>query len=160
MTQPLVTPVQVPLTNGSVRSFGHVRLKIAGMDFNGGFTRIMRKRSRKREIAYSNNPDPIGKTLGENSYECRAMMYVDWYYALIATINNNLGPGYTDQPFSIFISYGGVNLNKYTDQVINCTFDDDDGSDEQGTKALTREVNFNPTKILFNGLDDNADPLI
>jgi hypothetical protein len=44
--------------------------------------------------------------------------------------------------------------------VINCTFDEDDGDDKQGTSALTRMVNFNPTKIKFNGLDDLEDPLV
>lgn len=155
-----LTPLQVPLTNGVVRSFGHARLNIAGLEFTGGFKSIKRSRKRNREIVRSNNPDPTGKTLGENEYECSAVMYLDWYYNLIQSINQNLGPGYADQPFTIFISYVGVNLNPYTDQVLNCTFDDDTGDDTQGTAALVREVNFHPTKILFNGLDDSADPLV
>ena len=154
-----VSPIQVPLTNGVVRSFGHVRLNIAGIDFTGGFKSIKRKRTRAREDVMSNSPDPVGKTLGENKYECSAVMYLDWYYNVINTLQS-LAPGYGDQPFTIFISYVGVNLTAYTDIVQNCTFDDDSGDDSAGTTALTREVNFHPTKILFNGLDDLADPLI
>ena len=154
-----IVPLQVPLTNGVVRSFGHVRLQIAGMDFTGGFKSIKRSRKRSREQVYSNSPDPIGKTLGENKYECSAEVYYDWYMNLLQTVQNQLGPGYGDQPFTIYISYVGTNLATYTDQILNCTFDDDDGDDKQGTTALTRTINFNPTKILFNGLDDLEDPL-
>lgn len=155
-----VTPIQVPITNGVVRSFGHVRTNIAGLDFTGGFKSIKRSRKRNREMVRSNNPDPVGKTLGENEYECSAEIYLDWYYNLQRTINNNLGAGYADHPFRIYISYAGVNLVTYTDIVINCTFDFDEGDDKQGIQALTRMVDFHPTKILFGGLDDNADPLV
>jgi len=155
-----ITPIQVPLTNGVVRSFGHTRLQIAGLEFTGGFKSIKRSRKRSREDVMSNSPDPVGKTLGENKYECSAEMYLDWYYNLIKTIQNTYGKGYGDQPFTIFISYVGANLTPYTDVVIGCTFDEDDGDDKAGTPALTRTVNFHPTKILFNGLDDLADPLV
>lgn len=154
-----VSPIQVPLTNGVIRSFGHVRLNIAGLEFTGGFKSIKRSRKRNREIVRSNNADPVGKTLGENEYDCSAEIYLDWYYNLIQTITNNLGPGYADQQFSIYISYLGSNLVPYTDQVVNCTFDFDEGDDKQGTTALTRMVDFHPTKIFFAGLDDNEDPL-
>ncbi len=155
-----ITPIQVPLTNGVVRSFGHARLKIAGLEFTGGFKSIKRSRKRTREMVRSNSPDPVGKTLGENEYECSAVMYLDWYYNLISTIQQTLGDGYGDQPFTIYISYVGRNLNPYTDTVLNCTFDEDTGDDASGVPALVREVNFHPTKILFNGIEDLADPLI
>ena len=110
-----VTPIQVPLTNGVVRSFGHVRLEIAGLEFTGGFKSIKRSRVREREMPYSNSPDPIGKTLGENKYQCSAVVYYDWWANLMLTVETNLGPGYGDAPFNIYISYVGANLNVYTD---------------------------------------------
>jgi hypothetical protein len=155
-----ITPIQVPLTNGVVRSFGHVRLNIAGLEFTGGFKSIKRSRKREREMPYSNNPDPIGKTLGENKYQCSAVVYYDWWVNLLLTVQQNLGKGYGDQPFSIYISYVGKNLNTYTDQVLNCTFDSTEADDTQGIAALTREIEFNPTKILFGGIEDLADPLV
>lgn len=156
----MVAPIQVPLTNGVVRSFGHVRLQIAGLEFTGGFKSIKRSRKREREIVYSNNPDPIGKTLGENKYECEAEVYYDWWSNLLQTVEEELGPGYGDQSFTIFVSYVGKNLTTYTDQILNCTFDSTDADDKQGTTALTRTINFAPTKILFNGVDDLEDPLV
>lgn len=155
-----VTPIQVPLTNGVVRSFGHVRLQIAGLEFTGGFKSIKRSRKRNREMVRSNNPDPVGKTLGENEYSCSAVLYYDWFMNLLQTVRDNLGAGYGDQPFTIFVSYVGKNLVTYTDRIVNCTFDDTTADDEQGTKPLEREINFNPTKIFFGGFNDLEDPLV
>src|SRR5271165_486744 len=155
-----VTPIQVPLTNGVVRSFGHVRLEIAGLEFTGGFKSIKRSRVREREMPYSNSPDPIGKTLGENKYQCSAVVYYDWWANLLLTVEQNLGPGYGDAPFNIYVSYVGQNLNTYTDWILNCTFDTTQADDQQGIAALTREIEFNPTKILFAGIEDLADPLV
>ena len=154
-----IVPIQVPLTNGFIAGFANVRLEIAGLEFTGGFKSIKRNRKRKRDMVYSNNPDPIGKTLGENSYECSAEIYVAWLYNLIATLQN-LGIGYADQQFTIFTSYEGKGLQTYTDQILGCTLDDIEGDDKQGTSALTRMINFNPTKILFGGIDDLEDPLV
>lgn len=155
-----IVPVQVPLTNGAVRSFGHVRLEIAGLDFFGGFTAIKRSRKRNREYARSNSVDPVGKTLGENEYQCSGDFYFDWFMNCIQQVNNALGPGYGDQPFNIYVSYVGVNLVTYTDFIVGCTFDTTEADDQQGTKALMRNVEFNPIKIYFGGLDDAEDPLI
>ena len=155
-----ITPIQVPLTNGVVRSFGHVRLSIAGLEFTGGFKSIKRSRKREREQPMSNSPDPIGKTLGENKYQCSAVVYYDWWMNLLLTVQNTFGPGYGDQSFTIYISYVGVNLNTYTDYVLNCTFDSTEADDAAGVAALTREIEFNPTKILFGGVDDLEDPLV
>jgi len=161
-----VAPLQIPVSNGVIRSFGHVRMRIAGLDFNGGFKSIKRSRVRDREMVMANSPDPTGKTLGENKYECTAVVLFDWWANLLQFVQQNLGPGYGDQPFTIYISYIGVGLVQYTDTVLNCTFDSTTADDANGITALTREVNFHPTKILFGGAqgspgpDDLADPLL
>ncbi len=155
-----IVPIQVPLTTGVVRSFGHVRLQVAGLELTGGFQKAKLSRKREREIVYSNNPDPVGKTLGENKYECAITFLYDWWMNTLLTIEQQLGPGYGDQPFSIFLSNVGKNLPTYTDTVINCTFDTTTADYAQGTKATSIEVDFNPTKILFNGIDDLEVPLV
>jgi hypothetical protein len=153
-------PIQVPLTNGVVWSFGHVTLEIAGLEFTGGFKSIKRSRKRTREMVRSNSPDPVGKTLGENEYQCSAVLYLAWWFALLQTVENNLGAGYGDQPFTILIAYNNNGFAPFVDRVVNCTFDSTEADDQTGQGPLTREVEFNPTKILFNGLDDLADPLV
>jgi hypothetical protein len=154
-----IVPIMVPITNGVVRSFGHVRLNIAGMEFTGGFKSFDYSRKREREMVESNSPDPVGKTLGTNKYTAKAEVYVDWMVNLIQTVQS-IAPGYGDQPFPIFVSYVGANLATYTDQIVNCTIDSTEFSHKTGNAALTATVEFNPTKILFNGLDDLADPLV
>lgn len=155
-----VAPILVPLTNGVVWSFGHVTLNIAGLEFTGGFKSIKRSRKRNREIVYSNSPDPVGKTLGQNEYQCSAEVYLAWWFALLNTVQENLGEGYGDQSFVILISYNANGFEPFQDVVQNCTFDTTDADDQVGTTALTRTIEFNPTKILFNGVDDLADPLV
>lgn len=155
-----ISPIQVPLTNGVVRSFGHMRLEIAGLEFTGGFKSFKRSRTRDREYAYSNSPDPVGKTLGENKYEASGVLYFDWWMNLVTTVQTQLGPGYGDAPFIIYCSYIGVNLVTYTDTITGCTIDSTEIDDAQGTAPLVREVKFNPIKIYFNGLDDLQDPLV
>src|SRR5580698_10045303 len=118
-----IVPIQVPLTNGVVRSFGHMRLSIAGLEFTGGFQSFKRSRTRKREMVMSNSPDPVGKTLGENEYKASGVFLFDWWANLLQTVQANLGPGYGDQPFTIYCSYVGVNLVNYTDTIVHCTFD-------------------------------------
>jgi hypothetical protein len=152
-------PILVPLTNGTVYSFGHVTLQIAGLEFTGGFKSIKRSRKRNREMVRSNSPDPVGKTLGENEYQASAEMYLAWWDALQRTVENNLGPGYGDQSFTILVSYVANGFLPIQHVILNCTIDSTEADDGVGTAALTRMVEFNPTKILFNGIDDLEDPL-
>lgn len=155
-----VSPIMVPLTNGVVYSFGHVTLRLGPLEFTGGFKNIKRSRKRNREMVRSNSPDPVGKTLGENEYQCSAEIYLAWWFNLLNTVQNTLGKGYGDQPFDIFIRYNANGFTPFVDHVINCTFDSTEADDSTGTQALTRMVEFNPTKILFNGIDDLRDPLV
>src|ERR1019366_4425601 len=117
-----ITPIQVPNTTGVVRSFGHVRLECAGLELTGGFKSAKLSRKRDREMVMPNSPDPVGKTLGENKYQASIVFLYDWWANVIQTIQNNLGPGYADQPFSVYLSTVGTNMVVYTDQILNCTF--------------------------------------
>lgn len=160
MTQQ-ITPILVPVTNGFVQGFANVRLNAAGMDFTGGFQSIKRSRKRDRELVESNSVDPVGKTLGMNKYQCSAIFLYAWFLNFIKTINNNLGAGYADQPFTIYIgnTQDATGLVTSTDIVLGCTLDSTDADDVKGIGALTRPIEFNPIKIKFNGLEDAADPL-
>lgn len=152
-------PIQVPLSNGVVWSFGHVTLNMAGLEFTGGFKSIKRSRTRTREMVESNSPDPVGKTLGTNKYQCSAELYLAWWFAMINTVENTFGKGYGDRPFEIKVSYTNNGFQTFTDRIVNCTFDSTTADDSAGNTALVRMVEFNPTKIYFAGKDDLADPL-
>ena len=151
-----LNPLQVPIFNGVVRSFGHVQVVLANNQIiTGGFTSIKRSRKREREFPMSNGPDPIGKTQGENKYSASLTLYYDWFMQQIQL----LGDGYGDQPFTVKVGYQGAGMVPYTDLILGCTFDSTEADDASGNKALIRELDLGPTKILFGGLDDVADPL-
>ncbi len=153
------TPIQVPLINGVMYSFAHCQVEIAGMKFRGGFKSIDYERTRKRDFPMSNSPDPVGKTIGENEYKASAEIYLAWWYAMIQTVVAELGPGYGDRPFLVTAAYSAEGFDEFQDVIQNCTIDSTKVAQAAGTGALTRTVDFGPTKILFNSLDDLANPL-
>jgi hypothetical protein len=163
----IISPIQVPLTNGTVRSFAQVRLEMAGLFLNGGVLEVMRKRTREREIVYANNADPVGKTTGQNKYEANVTALFDWYAQIVSTIINNFGPGYGDQQFTMYLAHVGAGLQGYQDVATGCTFDEDDFTAAKGTAANQVKINLNPLKIYFAvpiganfiDYDDNPDPL-
>jgi hypothetical protein len=164
-----ISPIQVSVSNGFVRSMANVRIEIAGLSLPGGFASVMRKRTRTRERVYSNNVDPIGDTDGTNQYEATVDMYFDWYIQLVQTLRNNLGPGYGSQTFDMYLAYVGANLATYYDVITSCKFDNDEINAQKGASPLVSAVHLNPLKIYFaipDGanfadpqFDDNADPL-
>jgi|SRR5580693_1196848 hypothetical protein len=164
-----LSPIQIPVTNGFVRSIANTRLEIAGLSLPGGFAEVMRKRTRNRERVYSNNVDPVGDTDGQNEYEASCQLYFDWYVNLIATIRNNYGAGYGSIPFNVYLTYVGVNVPVYFDVLEGCKFDSDEINAQKGTSPLINNVNLRPLKIYFaipDGAnykdplyDDNPDPL-
>jgi len=154
-----IAPLQVPLINGAIRSFGHVVLNAAGMDFTGGVLSIDYDRTRERERVYTNNPDPVGDTLGENKYTGEMEVLFDFAQNFIQTVQQQLGPGYGDQFFTVFVSYTGTNLQPITDVLQGCKIDSMKASNKKGTTALSRTIKLNPLKILFQQIDDLANPL-
>jgi hypothetical protein len=154
------TPIQVPLINGVVYSFAHITMQIAGLEFTGGFKSIKYARKRNREMVYSNSPDPVGKTLGQNEYSASVEVYFAWWLAVLKTIEANLGPGYGDQSFPTYVRYANNGFDPCVDEILNCNFDTTDADNQAGTTALTRMIDLSPTKILFNGVDDLANPLV
>lgn len=161
MTLAAILPLQVPLINGTAYSFGHIELDIAGLQFTGGFVSIDYDRDRDREMVYSNSPDPVAKTLGENKYTGEAEVFVAWWLALLNTIQAVLGPGYGDQMFTTKVSYNASpGLGPpFQDVLLGCNFDSTKAPNKRGTAALTRTIKLSPLKILYNGVDDLANPL-
>jgi hypothetical protein len=157
---PLFSPVAVPIINGVGWSFGHIKGRIADVEFTGGFKSIKYSRKRTREKAMSNHPDPVFKTLGENAYDCSAEVYLEWWRATINQIQSQLGAGYGDQFFTVYVSYGPARgFDIITDTILGCTFDSTEADNSQGPGPLTRVIDFQPMKILYNGLDDLEVPL-
>jgi hypothetical protein len=151
----MTTPIQYPLANGN-RHGGTVsiELKLAGTIFVG-FTSINYTRTRSRTMVYGNSPDPIGKTRGTNEYKADCELYLAEFNAFQAL----LGPGYGDVFFEINVTYSENGFDTISDTIRGCTLDTTEASNAQGTDPTKRKFELNPTKILFNGIDDMAVPL-
>jgi hypothetical protein len=152
-----VQPIQVPNTTGAVRSFGHARLNLNGIDFNGGFMNLKWEIENTGENQYSNNPDPMGFSLGQNKYSASVVLYYDFAMNLIQQI----GPGFAMVPLVGFFSFGGDGLPIYTDQLLGIRLSKmalDTSADSN--KAITLPIDLKPVKILPLGLDPNLYPLV
>src|SRR5262249_47614835 len=120
-----------------------------------GFKTINYNRTRSRTKVMGNHVDPLGKTRGTNDYTCDAEVYLAEYMALI----RQLGAGYGDKQFSIFVQMVEGGFDDIQDEILGCTLDTTDASNSQGTDPLVRKIDFNPTKILFDGIEDVDVPL-
>lgn len=154
-----VNALAVPLVNGTAWSFAKMRIEVAGFKLNGGISSATYKRERKRDQVRSNHQDPVAQTDGENSYTASIEVYAAWWLNLMRTIRNTLGQGYGDVAFTAFISYGNSVLDPFQDVLIGCHFDSTDADNKTGTAAITRKIDLQPLKILFDGVDDCDIPL-
>ncbi len=154
-----VNPIAVPLVQGTAWSFPRLRIEVAGFKLNGGIKSAKYKRERKRDAVRSNHVDPVAWTDGENTYTASIEVYAAWWLNLMRTIRNTLGDGYGDVAFTAFISFNNSALDPFQDVFIGCHFDSTDADNSQGTAALTRTIDLQPLKILFDGVDDCDVPL-
>ncbi len=113
-------------------------------------------RTRSRGLVRGNHPDPIAKTRGENEYKASVEMALAEYRLLVAEI----GPGYGDKFFDMFVTYGEDGFTTVTDVILGCTIDDDDASNSQGPDPLMRKLDLAPLKILMAGVDDLEVPMV
>lgn len=120
-----------------------------------GFKGVNYNRTRERELVRGNHPDPLGKTQGENSYTADAEVYLAEFNDLIT----QLGNGYGDIIFMMLVHFVSPPFTGIQDEIHGCTIDSTEATNAQGSAALTRKFNLNPTKILFDGKDDVATPL-
>lgn len=150
----MATPLTVPLVNGNRHNFASITLKAADTKFIG-FTSIEYSRERDRELVYGNHPDPLGKTLGQNSYSATLEMLRAEWDLLRAT----LGEGYGDKFFDVYVTYGAKGFDTVTDEILGCTMDTSEAGGSVGPDALVVSVELNPIKILFAGVDDLSEPL-
>lgn len=130
------------------------KLPAGDLEFRG-FKSINYNRTRTRTKVMGNHVDPIAKTRGNNDYTCDAEVYVAEYMALI----RQLGAGYGDIQFSIFVQLVEAGFENIQDEILGCTLDTTDASNSQGPDPLVRKIDFNPIKILLDGIEDVSVPL-
>lgn len=151
----MATTIPYPLINGQRHSFASIELKLGPQIFIG-FKSIEYSRTRNREVLYGAHPDPLGKTIGENDYKASVELYLaEW-----AFFQSQLGAGYGDVSFQVLVTYKAQGFDTIQDVIKGCTIDGLEASNSQGPSPLTRKFDMSPLKILFNGVDDLAIPLV
>lgn len=149
------SPIAYPLLNGVRHSFASVEFKFNGLIYVG-VASMNYKRTRTRGWVRGNHPDPLGKTLGENEYTADVELYLAEWNVFQA----NLGAGYGDVFFDATATYSSNGFDLISDTILGCTFDTTEVALAKGTDGLSRKIELNPVKILFNGKEDLAVPLV
>ena len=151
----MTTPIQYPLINGVRHSFASVELKLKNQIFIG-FKSINYTRTRSRAFVRGNHPDPLGKTQGENEYSADCELYLaEWNL-----FQEQLGEGYGDILFQVLVTYSSNGFDTIQDVINGASVDSLEASNAQGPDPTVRKFDMNPLKILFNGVDDVAVPLV
>ncbi len=149
------TPISYPDTTGFRAGFNSVILKIDKQEFTG-FKSVSGERTRSRGIVKGANADPLGKTRGSNEYKHSVEVYLAEFKAFMV---DHFGAGYGDRQFTNEVTITENGYDTQTHVCRGCTIDTSTFDFGEGTDALTFKVEFNPTKILFCGVDDNERPL-
>jgi hypothetical protein len=157
-----MTTAAFPLINGVRHSWASVEANVAGQIYY--LTSINYSRKRTRNMVMVNHPDPVGKTMGNNEYSADGEFLLvesnNLQSALVAqSLQNGGNGGYGNVYFTIVVSFTENGLDTVTDTIIGCTLDSTESSNSQGNDPTKRKHEFNPVKILFNGVDDLDVPL-
>ena len=149
-----MSTIKYPLINGLRHSFASVEMKVRGQIYIG-FKSVNYNRTRSRSEARGPHPDPLGKTQGENKYTGD----IEFFLAEFVRLITDLGPGYGDIQFPVVVTYSSNGFDTIMDELQGCTIDTTDASNA-GTDPTVRKIDLNPTKILFNGIDDVETSLL
>jgi hypothetical protein len=165
------TAISYPLVNGARHSFVSTEVRFTqpavGSTQTGaalalalrGYKSINYNRTRSRTMVRGNHPDPLGKTRGTNEYKADCEFFLAEFNAIQAALQALAGQGYGDVFFDVVVTYSENGFDTITDTIIGCTLDTTEASNSEGTEATMRKMEFNPLKVLFNGLDDVPNPL-
>jgi hypothetical protein len=151
----MTTPLAYPFINGVKHSLNSVELKIAGRIYIG-FKTINYTRKRNRALVRGNSPDPLAKTIGENEYSADCELYL----AEFNLLQSDLGAGYGDIQFPVYATWTQNGFDTITDILLGCNLDSTESNNSQGPDPTVRKFDLSPIKILYNGVDDLAVPLV
>ena len=162
----ILSTIPYPTVDGVRVSFVSLEVKVAGQIIP--MVALDYDRERKREMVRVNHSDPAGKTRGENDYTTEGeWLLAEWTYlqnllqARGQSLNGNPNrAGYGDVFFTIDAVYSERGFDLVHDVILGCTLDSATNSAKTGAAGLTRKSKLNPVKILYNGLDDCATPLV
>lgn len=151
------TPISYPDTTGFRADSSSAIVKLDRQEF-AGWIEVKGSRKRTRGDVPGANADPLGKTRGKNKYELTLSVYVAEFKAFIL---DHFGPGYGDIQFNVEVTITENGYDTQTYLSLGCTIDGAEfsASASSSDPLKIENIEFSPTKIIFNGVDDNARPL-
>lgn len=150
------TPIRYPDTTGFRAGWQSLILKVDGQEFLG-YVACSGERTRERVLVYGTNADPIGKTRGKNTYKASVGVYLAEFNSFMI---QHFGAGWGDQQFTFEVTITENGYDTQTVRCMGCTVDVAKFDWSEGADPLKVEgIELNPVKIIWNGIDDNANPL-
>lgn len=142
--------VQYPLINGVRHDWSSIEFAIQLPTGTAvtvvGAKSINYKFEKKGTHVYGTGPKPIGITRGVFTPDGDVEIYLDEYASLV----DQLGPGFADQPLTIKVSYSEQERT-YLDTLIGVRIAGVEASQSQGADPLTRKLPLTMLDILYNG---------
>ena len=151
----LVNGISYPLTDGADFSFASVEFNANGQTFTA-VDEITFGRKRNRDMNRGVHPDPLSKTTGENEYEASATVKV----AEFVLWRSQLGQGYGDIFFSATVILNSPALGTTETVLVGCSLDEETWNMKSGPAGIPVKINLRPLKIIGDGFDDCAVPLL
>lgn len=157
------TPIPYALVNGVRHDRSSCELKVIAQTPTVSqimfFKELNHDRTRTRSLPRGNHPDPVGKTRGMNEYKMDITWYEAEYNWLVETFSS-IGNGYGDVFFTVFLRIVEPWADPITIEALGCTLDTESAAVADSADALAIKTELNPIKILRNGVDDLAVPLV
>jgi hypothetical protein len=150
-----MTLPQYPLINSTRHSWASLEAKFNGQIYVG-FSGITYSDSLDPESVYGTGVEPLGETDGEYSAEGSVEFLLAEFYHFTAA----LGPGYKMVHFDVTVSYTAAGIATITDELIGCRIKKVNADQKRGPTGIVRPCDLYIRKILWNGLDSVASPLV
>lgn len=140
--------LQNPLINGFYHSWASIEIRCNGNVIQG-FTEINYSPGLEPGIVFGAGAEPIGRTLGQASYEGDFTLLLAQFNELITA----LGENFLTKSFDVVVSYSSPEIPDTVDTLKGCRITKvENGASTGSTDAVTRKCTLSVMRILLNGL--------
>jgi hypothetical protein len=137
--------------NGKEYSWVSMELRVGGSAAIVGFTAIKYPWKVDHSKVMGASRKALGMTRGRLMTDSGSLTLLESEY-----LNLSSAPGWCDQTTEVIVSYAEPGLPTKVDTLKGVKFTGADGGGEEGSEALKREVSFEFTDILVNGVSPIA----
>lgn len=148
----------VPLVNGFLYSFASIEAKLGGKRFIG-FKEINYKSKRDRGKLHGAASQMLGRTRGKHTSDTSFALYrASWQEFIDFLMEGQTRfVGICDVFFEIVVTFAEEGAPTLTDELKNCTIDEIDCGNSDGTDPSMIKNSLTVQRILYNGKPDVGD---